>query len=253
MPSALAAALLFVSLLLSITTNTYDQQGNLTSSTGGGQTPTKSTTDPTTGTSTLTTFASGSLSSGPGVKTTWQSDPVSGALQYQQYANNSKQSYGYNAKGQLTNTTFTAANGQTYSTTTYGYNTTTGIQNSTTYSLADSSSPSFTYQTTDFDDQGRTRILTETTGPATVTRTFNYNADIAPTNNLAEQDAAVRGHRPAAHPRHPQRAGTNLVSADWTTAATCLQQGRSLFEYLCSAIQASFAGRPAPSLLASGP
>jgi len=78
---------------------------------------------------------------------------------------------------------------------------------------------------------------------------FLTTPGIEPTNNLAEQ--AIRfvvidrritqGTRSATGRRWCERI--------WTVIATCAQQGRSVFEYLCQAVEASFAGKEAPSLL----
>jgi len=78
---------------------------------------------------------------------------------------------------------------------------------------------------------------------------FVTTPGIGPTNNLAEQALrfVVIDRRLTQGTRSVR--GRNWCQRVWTAAATCLQQGRSLFEYLCSAIEASFAARPAPSLL----
>ena len=78
---------------------------------------------------------------------------------------------------------------------------------------------------------------------------FITTPGIEPTNNLAEQ--AIRfvvidrritqGTRSA--------TGRKWCERIWTVIATCAQQGRSVFEYLCQAVEASFAGKDAPSLL----
>ena len=38
----------------------------------------------------------------------------------------------------------------------------------------------------------------------------------------------------------------------WTVMATCAQQGRSVFDYLCAAVTGYFQGEAVPSLLAEG-
>ena len=78
---------------------------------------------------------------------------------------------------------------------------------------------------------------------------FVTTPGIGPTNNLAEQALrfVVIDRRLTQGTRSVR--GRNWCQRVWTAAATCLQQGRSLFEYLCSAIEASFAARPVPSLL----
>ena len=70
-----------------------------------------------------------------------------------------------------------------------------------------------------------------------------------PTNNLAEQalrfvviDRRItQGTRGA--------AGRAWCERIWTAAATCRQQGRSVFEFLHGALHAHLTGQPAPSLL----
>lgn len=82
---------------------------------------------------------------------------------------------------------------------------------------------------------------------------FVTTPGIEPTNNLAEQALrfVVIDRRLTQGTRSVR--GRQWCQRIWTAAATCLQQGRSLFVYLCSAIEAFFHGRSAPSLLASGP
>ena len=82
---------------------------------------------------------------------------------------------------------------------------------------------------------------------------FVTTPGVAPTNNLAEQALrfVVIDRRLTQGTRGLR--GRRWCQRIWTAAATCRQQGRSLFEYLCSALQASFTGRQAPSLLTSGP
>jgi len=82
---------------------------------------------------------------------------------------------------------------------------------------------------------------------------FVTTPGIAPTNNLAEQALrfVVIDRRLTQGTRSVR--GRTWCQRIWTAAATCLQQGRSLFDYLSSAIHAYLAGRSAPSLLPSGP
>ena len=82
---------------------------------------------------------------------------------------------------------------------------------------------------------------------------FVTTPGIEPTNNLAEQALrfVVIDRRLTQGTRSVR--GRRWCERIWTAAATCLQQGRSLFEYLCSAVHAFFDGRAAPSLLPSGP
>jgi hypothetical protein len=47
-------------------------------------------------------------------------------------------------------------------------------------------------------------------------------------------------------------AGNRWCERIWTAIATCGQQGRSVFAYLQSAVEAWFAGTGAPSLLPAG-
>jgi transposase len=82
---------------------------------------------------------------------------------------------------------------------------------------------------------------------------FLTTPGIAPTNNLAEQaircvviDRLVtQGTRSA--------KGRQWNERIWTAMATCVQQGRSVFEYLHQSLDAYFSKRPAPSLLPAGP
>lgn len=78
---------------------------------------------------------------------------------------------------------------------------------------------------------------------------FITTPDVEPTNNLAEQ--AIRFV--AIHRRMTQgtrgEAGQTWCERIWTAVTTCVQQGRSLFDYLVETVQAHFGGQPAPSLL----
>lgn len=79
---------------------------------------------------------------------------------------------------------------------------------------------------------------------------FITEPDLEPTNNAAEQ--AIRFV--AIHGRLTQgtrgSAGQTWCQRMWTVVVTCAQQGRSVFQYLRSAVQAFFQGLPSPSLLA---
>jgi transposase len=79
---------------------------------------------------------------------------------------------------------------------------------------------------------------------------FITEPDLEPTNNAAEQ--AIRFV--AIHRRLTQgtrgSAGQTWCQRIWTVIVTCAQQGRSVFQYLQSAVQAFFQGLPPPSLLA---
>ncbi len=72
---------------------------------------------------------------------------------------------------------------------------------------------------------------------------------VEPTNNLAEQALrfVVIQRRMTQGTRGP--AGRAWCERIWTAVATCRQQGRSVFEFLHSALDAHFTGQPAPSLL----
>jgi len=78
---------------------------------------------------------------------------------------------------------------------------------------------------------------------------FITDPDIEPTNNVAEQ--AIRFV--AIHRRLTQgtrgAAGQRWCERLWTVVASCAQQGRSVFDFLCTAIHNHFGGKPAPSLL----
>ena len=78
---------------------------------------------------------------------------------------------------------------------------------------------------------------------------FITTPGVEPTNNLAEQalrfvviDRRItQGTRGA--------AGRAWCERIWTTAATCRQQGRSVFDFLYRTLDAHFSNHPAPSLL----
>jgi transposase len=78
---------------------------------------------------------------------------------------------------------------------------------------------------------------------------FLTDPDIDPTNNLAEQ--AIR--YVAIHRRLTQGTrgenGQRWFERIATVITTCGQQGRSVFEFLYSAVEQSFAGEPAPTLI----
>ena len=82
---------------------------------------------------------------------------------------------------------------------------------------------------------------------------FVTTPGIEPTNNLAEQALRfVVIDRRITQGTRSER-GRRWCERIWTAAATCTRQGRSLFAYLCSAVNAHFASQPAPSLLPSRP
>jgi transposase len=80
---------------------------------------------------------------------------------------------------------------------------------------------------------------------------FLTEPGVEPTNNLAEQairfvvlDRLVtQGTR--------SKAGNRWCERIWTVIATCIQQGRSVFDYLYTAVEAWFHRTEAPSLLPS--
>jgi transposase len=78
---------------------------------------------------------------------------------------------------------------------------------------------------------------------------FITDPTIDPTNNVAEQ--AIRFV--AIHRRMTQgtrgQAGQRWCERIWTVVASCAQQGRSVFEFLKTAVTNYFKGEPAPSLL----
>lgn len=78
---------------------------------------------------------------------------------------------------------------------------------------------------------------------------FITTPGIEPTNNLAEQALRfiVIDRRITQGTRGP--AGRAWCERMWTTAATCRQQGRSVFQFLHSALDAYLTGHSAPSLL----
>ncbi len=78
---------------------------------------------------------------------------------------------------------------------------------------------------------------------------FITTPGVEPTNNLAEQALrfVVIQRRMTQGTRGP--AGRAWCERIWTAVATCRQQGRSVFEFLHSALDAHLTGQPAPSLL----
>jgi transposase len=78
---------------------------------------------------------------------------------------------------------------------------------------------------------------------------FVTTPGVEPTNNLAEQ--AIRFvviDRHVTQGTHGE-AGRRWCARIWTVIATCAQQGRSVFEYLCAAVAAVYEQKEAPSLL----
>jgi hypothetical protein len=76
---------------------------------------------------------------------------------------------------------------------------------------------------------------------------------VEPTNNAMEQRFrfVVIDRRITQGTRG--ETGRRWCERIWTTLATCIQQGRSTFEFLHDAITASFTGKVAPSLMANPP
>jgi transposase len=82
--------------------------------------------------------------------------------------------------------------------------------------------------------------------------TFITTPGVEPTNNLAEQ--AIRFVVIDRHITQGTRSegGRHWSERIWTVIATCVQQGKSVYDFLCVAIRNWFANEPAPSLLAGG-
>lgn len=83
--------------------------------------------------------------------------------------------------------------------------------------------------------------------------TFVTTPGVEPTNNMTEQairyliidrriTQGTRGNK-----------GQRWCERIWTTISTCEAQGRSVFEFLCAALNAHFVGHLPPSLMPSGP
>jgi transposase len=79
--------------------------------------------------------------------------------------------------------------------------------------------------------------------------TFITTPGVQPTNNLAEQ--AIRFVVIDRHITQGTRSegGRHWSERIWTVIATCVQQGKSVYGFLCEAITAWFENRPAPSLV----
>ena len=82
---------------------------------------------------------------------------------------------------------------------------------------------------------------------------FITTPGIEPTNNLAEQAIrfVVIDRRITMGTR--SETGRRWCERIWTTVATCVQQGRSVFTFLLDSIHAHLRGGLSPSLLPSGP
>jgi transposase len=79
--------------------------------------------------------------------------------------------------------------------------------------------------------------------------TFVTTPGVEPTNNLAEQ--AIRFVVIDRHITQGTRGevGQRWSERIWTVIASCIQQGRSVWEYLQAAVHAHFSGQPGPTLL----
>jgi hypothetical protein len=80
---------------------------------------------------------------------------------------------------------------------------------------------------------------------------FITTPGVEPTNNVAEQASrfVVLDRRVTQGTRSAK--GRRWCERIWTVIATCSQQGKSVFEYLCAAVTASFHNSAGPSLLAT--
>jgi transposase len=80
---------------------------------------------------------------------------------------------------------------------------------------------------------------------------FLTTPGVEPTNNLAEQ--AIRFVVLDRHVTQGTRSegGRRWCERIWTVVATCCQQGRSVFEYLCDVVQSHFEGTAVPSLVSN--
>jgi transposase len=78
--------------------------------------------------------------------------------------------------------------------------------------------------------------------------TFVTTPGVEPTNNLAEQ--AIRFVVIDRHITQGTRSesGQRFCERIWTVIATCVQQGQSVYSFLCAAVGQWFADKPAPSL-----
>lgn len=79
--------------------------------------------------------------------------------------------------------------------------------------------------------------------------TFITTPAVEPTNNLAEQ--AIRFVVIDRHITQGTRgeSGRRWSERIWTVVATCMQQGKSVYSFLCQVIAAWFENRPAPTLM----
>ena len=78
--------------------------------------------------------------------------------------------------------------------------------------------------------------------------TFVTRPEIEPTNNLAEQAIRfVAIHRRITQGSRGEK-GQRWLERIFTVVSTCQQQGRSIFDYLCQAVEARLNNTPPPSL-----
>ncbi len=78
---------------------------------------------------------------------------------------------------------------------------------------------------------------------------FITTPGVEPTNNLAEQALRFVVIQRRITQGTRGEAGRAWCERIWTAAATCRQQGRSVFDFLHGALRAHFTDQPAPSLL----
>ena len=78
---------------------------------------------------------------------------------------------------------------------------------------------------------------------------FITTPGVDPTNNLAEQAIrfVVIDRYITQGTRSPK--GRTWSERIWTVLATCAQQGRSAFDFLCETVEAHFTGQRAPTLV----
>jgi len=78
---------------------------------------------------------------------------------------------------------------------------------------------------------------------------FITTPGIDPTNNLVEQAIRFLVIDRLITQGTRSEKGRTWCERIWTVLATCAQQGRSAFDFLCEAVEAHFTGRPPPALL----
>lgn len=82
---------------------------------------------------------------------------------------------------------------------------------------------------------------------------FITTPGVEPTNNLAEQAIRFVVSDRLLTQGTRGEAGQRVGERIWTVIATCVQQGRSVFEYLSNAVEALMQGKEAPTLLPPEP